>query len=92
MATLFVSKENLIKTEGDMGEDKPFPIVSLRDLVVAKATKVFIEFPWKAYVFDATPEACCRWEMIVISLQTVEIQLVKCVDGQRMDHYQPTIL
>ena len=45
MATLSVIQENLIKTEGDMGEDKPFPIVSLRDLVVAKATKVFIEFP-----------------------------------------------
>ena len=37
----------------DYGDDKHFPIVSLRDLVVAKATKVFTGFPWKAYVMDA---------------------------------------
>ena len=60
-----------MKTEG-YGDDKHFPIVSLWDIVVAKATKVFIGFPWKPYVIDVPPEACYKWKMIEISLQTVK--------------------
>ena len=55
------------------GDDKHFTFVNLCDLVVAIATKVFIGFLWKAYVIDDPQDTCYRWEMIKISLQTVEI-------------------
>ena len=37
------------------GDDKLFPIVSLWNLVVAIATKVFIGFSWKAYAINSPP-------------------------------------
>ena len=55
------------------GDDKHIPILSLWGLVVGIATKVFFGFPPKAYAINPPPEACYRWEMIEISLQTVEI-------------------
>ena len=76
-------QEHPIKTAGVFGEDKHFLIVSLWDILVTIATKVFIGFPCKAYVMDFPSEACFWCEMTEISLQTMEIQLVKDVDGRR---------
>ena len=43
----------------------------------------FYWFPWNAYVSDAPQKTCYRWEMIEISLQTME--MVKSADRRRTD-------
>ena len=67
---VFISSisEDMIKTEGAMVMTSIFPY-----LVVAIATKGFIQFPSKAYVINPSSETCYRWEMIEISLQAAEI-------------------
>ena len=50
-------------------DDKHLSTVSL----VLHSNQGFEWTLWKAYVMNAPPEAGYRWEMIEISLQTVEI-------------------
>ena len=61
--------------------EKHFTIVSLRNLVVALATKVFIGFPSKASTINAPPEACYRLEM----MWRYNWSKVLTVGGRRMD-------
>ena len=58
----------------------------LWNLVVAIASKVFIQYPSKALIINPHPEACYKLEMIEISLQAAEIQLVKGTEtGRTLD-------